>query len=60
MWTGEELEVKANLATPAHQYVPWILVDGVPLGESPESSVFRLGHLRSVWPSYARRLASCR
>ena len=33
---GEELEVKANLATPAHQYVPWILVDGVPLGESSE------------------------
>lgn len=30
---GEQLEVKAAEATPAHQFVPWILVEGVPLGE---------------------------
>ena len=57
---GEELEVKANLATPAHQYVPWILVDGIPLGKASESSVFGLGHLGSVWRSLFRPAASCR
>jgi hypothetical protein len=30
---GKELERAAAAATPAHQYVPWILVDEVPLGE---------------------------
>ena len=30
---GKELERAAAAATPAHQYVPWILVDDVPLGE---------------------------
>ena len=29
---GEQLEAEAAQATPPHQYVPWILVDGVPLG----------------------------
>ncbi|KAK9903485.1 hypothetical protein WJX75_006725 [Coccomyxa subellipsoidea] len=29
---GKELERAAAAATPAHQYVPWILVDEVPLG----------------------------
>ena len=51
---GEELEIEASLATPAHQYVPWILVDGVPLGESPESSVSCLEHL-STTCSFLRR-----
>ena len=30
---GDKLERAAALATPQHSYVPWILVDGVPLGE---------------------------
>ena len=30
---GEELEAEAAQATPPHQYVPWILVNGVPLGK---------------------------
>ncbi|CAL5222006.1 g4296 [Coccomyxa viridis] len=29
---GEQLEAEAAQATPPHQYVPWILVNGVPLG----------------------------
>ncbi|BDA49959.1 probable Gamma-interferon-inducible lysosomal thiol reductase [Coccomyxa sp. Obi] len=29
---GKELEKAAEAATPAHPYVPWVLVDGVPLG----------------------------
>ena len=30
---GEQLEAEAAQATPPHQYVPWILVNGVPLGK---------------------------
>ncbi|CAL8465514.1 g5050 [Coccomyxa elongata] len=29
---GKELEKAAEAATPEHPYVPWVLVDGVPLG----------------------------
>jgi len=41
---GEQLEVEAAEATPAHQYVPWILVEGVPLGEQ------KLLDLKATWP----------
>ena len=37
--SGEQLEREAALATPKHSYVPWILVDSVPLGEPLTSLV---------------------
>jgi hypothetical protein len=45
-YVGKELERQAAAATLPHGFVPWILVDGVPLGESLSRSSLTSVHMQ--------------